>query len=58
LMAIEMEAALKKRKAHRCSAELDHEALENIKRHIDRSHDEVNFQEVIDLGAQGELYRT
>ena len=57
LIAMEMEAALRRRKARHCPIEVDYEGLETIKRHIDRSHDEVkDFQEVVDLAAQGELH--
>ena len=56
LMATEMEQALKKRKARGWPIERDIEALDNIKKHIDRSHDELkDFEEVIALATQREL---
>jgi len=57
LMAVEMEQALRKRKALGWPIERDRDAMDSIKKHIDRGHDEVkDFQEVIDLAAQGELH--
>lgn len=56
LMATEMEVALKKRRERGWPVGQDLEVLDNIKKHIDRSHDEVkDFEEVMELAIQKEL---
>ncbi len=58
LMAMEMEQALKKRNARGWPVERDLAALDGIRAHIHKTHDEVkDFEEVIQLASQKELHR-